>query len=1064
MVLALIGHGIAVDDDVYFLPFDSNGRARSTESLHLSQVLKELLRDSSNLDGLIVLLDTCYAGIGASEAARWQEVGLGRHLRRYEILTASSAQPAYNGNFTRTLIEVLTTGIRAAGTTIDARYLRAPLMERCGAQRPQRVTHDGGGWAQAGDEGLWLARNAAYLTGDSAISRAVIDRAAELTAYLEPTPILEKIVAASDSHQCVIVSGPRGSGKSTIAAALSRPTETDGMVPAHFVQGVAFANRTSILTDIAATLAGQLEDSVPNFREAVFAYQRRLSRAEAESLDAFHRMLVGPLQYLAPGTPVRIVIDALDELPAATAEAMRAALNSASALGLRVILTARPTVSGLPGSCRVSIESAKPDVMRSYFVKRGVAAAHIDELVKRADGSWLHAYLMSDQALAPGFSLQDLPTGIRAPITALYENELVRGGAGDRKVWESDLRPVAGLLAVAGHGPQLPLALATAASAKLGGPGTPTAFRDVLVRLSGLVVRDQPGQPTERVGFFHASVADDYFLSPDESGQFPIDASLYHQALADAIDQLAPLGSHDPARSLHQYALMAEPDHRWGGQCDSGGVLASLAGRPVERAADQRERYQRWAGVLERANGPEHLHTLAVKADLARWTGVAGDAVTARDTLSELLPARERVSGAHHPETLAVRADHARWTGLAGDPVGARELFARLLPVMEDVFGPDHPETLTVRANIARWTGLAGAVASARDLFSVLLPIRERVSGKEHPETLTVRANTARWTGLAGDPVAARDFFASLLPVRRRVSGPEHRHTLSDRAEFARWTGEAGNAAAARDLLAELLPAYERANGPEHPHTLAVKADLARWTGVADDDAVTARDMLSELLPARERMSGAHHPETLAVRADHARWTGLAGDPVGARELFARLLPVMEDVFGPDHPETLTVRANIARWTGLAGDPVAARDFFASLLPVRRRVSGPEHRHTLSDRAEFARWTGEAGNAAAARDLLAELLPAYERANGPEHPHTLAVKADLARWTGVADDDAVTARDMLSELLPARERVSGAHHPETLAVRADHARWAVRVKPAESTRGKHSPSGEAGED
>ena len=101
---------------------------------------------------------------------------------------------------------------------------------------------------------------------------------------------------------------------------------------------------------------------------------------------------------------------------------------------------------------------------------------------------------------------------------------------------------------------------------------------------------------------------------------------------------------------------------------------------------------------------------------------------------------RERVLGPEHPDTLAARANLARWTGQAGDAAAARDQYAALLPVRERVLGPEHPDTLTARANLARWTGQAGDAAAARDQFAALLPVRERVLGPEHPDTLTARA------------------------------------------------------------------------------------------------------------------------------------------------------------------------------------------------------------------------------------------------------------------------------------------------------------------------------------
>ena len=106
--------------------------------------------------------------------------------------------------------------------------------------------------------------------------------------------------------------------------------------------------------------------------------------------------------------------------------------------------------------------------------------------------------------------------------------------------------------------------------------------------------------------------------------------------------------------------------------------------------------------------------------------------------------------GPEHPDTLTARANLARWTGQAGDPAAARDQYAALLPVRERVLGPEHPDTLTARANLAAWTGEAGDPAAARDLFAALLPVFERVLGPEHPDTLAARANLAPGPGRRG--------------------------------------------------------------------------------------------------------------------------------------------------------------------------------------------------------------------------------------------------------------------------------------------------------------------------
>jgi hypothetical protein len=56
---------------------------------------------------------------------------------------------------------------------------------------------------------------------------------------------------------------------------------------------------------------------------------------------------------------------------------------------------------------------------------------------------------------------------------------------------------------------------------------------------------------------------------------------------------------------------------------------------------------------------------------------------------------------------LSTRANVARWTGEAGDAAAARDQYATLLPVVERVLGPEHPNTLSTRASLARWTDRA---------------------------------------------------------------------------------------------------------------------------------------------------------------------------------------------------------------------------------------------------------------------------------------------------------------------------------------------------------------------
>ena len=335
LLVAVLGHGMVQFGDFFFLSIDGTGKGDHRRDVFLSHTLKHLLGHSGDLNGLIVWLDTCHSGVAAGQAAtEWGQVGLGQQVRRYELLSAADHRPAYRGDFTRTLIETLRRGITSAGATIDASDLREPLQDGAPEQRPQRVTIDGGGWAQRGDQGLWLAYNSVlYSADDNAASVAARARVGELTGYLQPTDTLDALVIAAREHQCVMLTGPRGSGKSTLAAALALPAAAGGHVPDGFVHAIAFATSTSTMDTLSAALAGSLRVSVDGFAQAVNEFDARLDAAEREGLPALQRRVMGPLRLMKLGRPVRLVIDALDELPEATQQVLRRAVADARAGG-----------------------------------------------------------------------------------------------------------------------------------------------------------------------------------------------------------------------------------------------------------------------------------------------------------------------------------------------------------------------------------------------------------------------------------------------------------------------------------------------------------------------------------------------------------------------------------------------------------------------------------------------------------------------------------------------------------------------------------------------------------
>ncbi|SER03038.1 tetratricopeptide repeat protein [Actinokineospora terrae] len=226
---------------------------------------------------------------------------------------------------------------------------------------------------------------------------------------------------------------------------------------------------------------------------------------------------------------------------------------------------------------------------------------------------------------------------------------------------------------------------------------------------------------------------------------------------------------------------------------------------------------------------PDHLDTLAIRHNVARWRGEAGDAAGAAHALAELLDDYLRVLGPDHPDTLITHHNLAYWRGEAGDPAGAAQTLTELLNHHLRVLGPDHPHTLTTRHNLARWQASADDVSGAAQALAELLDDYLRVLGPDHPDTLTTRHNLARVRGEAGDAAGAAQALAELLDDNLRVLGPDHPHTLTTRHNLANWRGEAGDPAGAAQTLTELLDDRVRILGIDHPHTLLTFKNVAYW-------------------------------------------------------------------------------------------------------------------------------------------------------------------------------------------------------------------------------------------
>src|SRR5271166_5305402 len=246
LLLALIGHGTYAGRDFYLLPHDGVEPPDSDTGVQLVQLVKEQHR-LHPVDGLVVLIDTCFSGVGALAAATSWVSELEGALR-FEVLTAAADRPAYDGCFTRRLVACLREGLDGVpGEYLRSEHVQGMIEGLCPYQKPQHPTYNA-------DEGLYLAKNLAHARGTmgpSWVGTAAAETIVRLTAWFQPTPVLHEVMARSQEGRYVAVVGLAGSGKSALAAALARPEVTGGAIPPGSVQAVAFLTDGLLPTELA---------------------------------------------------------------------------------------------------------------------------------------------------------------------------------------------------------------------------------------------------------------------------------------------------------------------------------------------------------------------------------------------------------------------------------------------------------------------------------------------------------------------------------------------------------------------------------------------------------------------------------------------------------------------------------------------------------------------------------------------------------------------------------------------------------------------------------------------
>ncbi|WP_405720977.1 protein kinase [Streptomyces sp. NBC_01537] len=268
----------------------------------------------------------------------------------------------------------------------------------------------------------------------------------------------------------------------------------------------------------------------------------------------------------------------------------------------------------------------------------------------------------------------------------------------------------------------------------------------------------------------------------------------------------------------------------------------------------------------------------------------------------ELVVRATAAPGPDDPDTLALRHQLAHWTGESGDPEGAVQLFAQLLSDRERLQGPRHQDTGLARHQLAHWHGRAGRAEEAVRRYDEMHRSAEQEDRTE--AALNLLCDMGHWQQQAGDNAAALCTFTRMLKTAEGELGSQHRLTGIARQRYAELAGG--------------LPFGHERGHDSLEGLVAAAAEIER-----SGDLRRAARMYGQIAEKCEELYGAGSDRTLGALVSQAKVAMQTDDPEGLAEAvvcFGKVLACMElRGEGPGSPEYDTLsqqRDGLARAAG----------------------------------------------------------------------------------------------------------------------------------------------------
>jgi len=375
--------------------------------------------------------------------------------------------------------------------------------------------------------------------------------------------------------------------------------------------------------------------------------------------------------------------------------------------------------------------------------------------------------------------------------------------------------------------------------------------------------------------------------------------------------------------------------------------------------------YERTAGTMRAALGPEHRETLMAVKDLGMAWNNLGEYAKARALVDDALAIRSRQEP-QHADVAILRHNLGAIDWQLGNYTAARDSFTAAADGLARAFGGDHPHVASALEGLGVIQHQLGEHAESRTTLRRVLAIRENVLPPGHPLIGQTYVNLGDVLMSMGDYPSALRAFEHGLAIWEHALGPNHPQLLIALTDLAVLRDRTGDHAGARQAMRRGIAIREKANGPDDPDLVIPLTQLANMLADAGRWA-EARKMYARARSLGARTRGPDHPYVAAADIEEGLRLAARGNPAAAAPLIEHARAAQLGAFGPDHPTVavgLDASARLAAVRGATADAVAGaiaaealtRQHFqatVAVLPENEALLYAEERARSQDLALF---------------------------------------------------------------------------------------------------------------